>query len=167
MTLFHQSGRTPRLTNVYGPTETCVDASVHQMSADNGMNQQAAYVPIGKPLGNARLYILDKHQRLQPDGTAGELYIAGDGVGRGYLNLPDLTAEKFLQDPFNGSGRMYRTGDMARWSLDGTIEYIGREDDQVKVRGYRIELGEIETVLRKLRRGAGRRAGTAGSAEAA
>ncbi|MGG1760259.1 surfactin non-ribosomal peptide synthetase SrfAA, partial [Bacillus velezensis] len=149
MTLFHQSGRTPRLTNVYGPTETCVDASVHQMSADNGMNQQAAYVPIGKPLGNARLYILDKHQRLQPDGTAGELYIAGDGVGRGYLNLPDLTAEKFLQDPFNGSSRMYRTGDMARWLPDGTIEYIGREDDQVKVRGYRIELGEIETVLRK------------------
>jgi len=149
LNLFHQSGRAPRLTNVYGPTETCVDASVHQVSADNGMNQQAAYVPIGKPLGNARLYILDKHQRLQPDGTAGELYIAGDGVGRGYLNLPDLTAEKFLQDPFNGSGRMYRTGDMARWLPDGTIEYIGREDDQVKVRGYRIELGEIETVLRK------------------
>ncbi|AOC89866.1 surfactin non-ribosomal peptide synthetase SrfAA [Bacillus amyloliquefaciens] len=147
--LFHQSGRAPRLTNVYGPTETCVDASVHPVSADNGMMQQAAYVPIGKPLGNARLYILDKHKQLQPDGTAGELYIAGDGVGRGYLNLPDLTAEKFLQDPFNGSGRMYRTGDMARWLPDGTIEYIGREDDQVKVRGYRIELGEIETVLRK------------------
>ncbi|WP_231595047.1 surfactin non-ribosomal peptide synthetase SrfAA, partial [Bacillus sp. JFL15] len=149
MTLFHQSGKAPRLTNVYGPTETCVDASVHEVSQDNGMNQQAAYVPIGKPLGNARLYILDKHKRLQPDGTAGELYIAGDGVGRGYLNLPDLTAEKFLQDPFNESGRMYRTGDMARWLPDGTIEYIGREDDQVKVRGYRIELGEIETVLRK------------------
>ncbi|WP_416655629.1 surfactin non-ribosomal peptide synthetase SrfAA [Bacillus amyloliquefaciens] len=147
--LFHQSGRAPRLTNVYGPTETCVDASVHPVSADNGMRQQAAYVPIGKPLGNARLYILDKHKQLQPDGTAGELYIAGDGVGRGYLNLPDLTAEKFLQDPFNESGRMYRTGDMARWLPDGTIEYIGREDDQVKVRGYRIELGEIETVLRK------------------
>ncbi|OIK19912.1 surfactin non-ribosomal peptide synthetase SrfAA [Bacillus amyloliquefaciens] len=147
--LFHQSGRAPRLTNVYGPTETCVDASVHPVSADNGMRQQAAYVPIGKPLGNARLYILDKHKRLQPDGTAGELYIAGDGVGRGYLNLPDLTAEKFLQDPFSESGRMYRTGDMARWLPDGTIEYIGREDDQVKVRGYRIELGEIETVLRK------------------
>ncbi|MGV3273593.1 surfactin non-ribosomal peptide synthetase SrfAA, partial [Bacillus sp. CIS52] len=149
MTLFHQSGKAPRLTNVYGPTETCVDASVYEVSQDNGMNQQAAYVPIGKPLGNARLYILDKHKRLQPDGTAGELYIAGDGVGRGYLNLPDLTAEKFLQDPFNESGRMYRTGDMARWLPDGTIEYIGREDDQVKVRGYRIELGEIETVLRK------------------
>ncbi|WP_045926269.1 surfactin non-ribosomal peptide synthetase SrfAA [Bacillus siamensis] len=149
MALFHQSGKAPRLTNVYGPTETCVDASVHEVSQDNGMNQQAAYVPIGKPLGNARLYILDKHKRLQPDGTAGELYIAGDGVGRGYLNLPDLTAEKFLQDPFNESGRMYRTGDMARWLPDGTIEYIGREDDQVKVRGYRIELGEIETVLRK------------------
>ncbi|QKN90760.1 surfactin non-ribosomal peptide synthetase SrfAA [Bacillus amyloliquefaciens] len=147
--LFHQTGRAPRLTNVYGPTETCVDASVHPVSADNGMMQQAAYVPIGKPLGNARLYILDKHKRLQPDGTAGELYIAGDGVGRGYLNLPDLTAEKFLQDPFSESGRMYRTGDMARWLPDGTIEYIGREDDQVKVRGYRIELGEIETVLRK------------------
>ncbi|MEC3841991.1 surfactin non-ribosomal peptide synthetase SrfAA [Bacillus amyloliquefaciens] len=147
--LFHQSGRAPQLTNVYGPTETCVDASVHPVSADNGMMQQAAYVPIGKPLGNARLYILDKHKRLQPDGTAGELYIAGDGVGRGYLNLPDLTAEKFLQDPFSESGRMYRTGDMARWLPDGTIEYIGREDDQVKVRGYRIELGEIETVLRK------------------
>ncbi|KXZ23340.1 non-ribosomal peptide synthetase, partial [Bacillus nakamurai] len=149
MTLFKEAGAAPRLTNVYGPTETCVDASVHPVLPNEGIGNQAAYVPIGKALGNARLYVLDKHKQLQPDGTVGELYIAGDGVGRGYLNMPEVTAEKFSLDPFTRSGNMYRTGDMVRWLPDGAMEYIGREDDQVKVRGYRIELGEIETVLRK------------------
>ncbi|MGW8262632.1 condensation domain-containing protein, partial [Bacillus sp. LR--39] len=136
-----------RLTNVYGPTETCVDASVHPVIPENAV--QSAYVPIGKALGNNRLYILDQKGRLQPEGVAGELYIAGDGVGRGYLHLPELTEEKFLQDPFVPGDRMYRTGDVVRWLPDGTIEYLGREDDQVKVRGYRIELGEIEAVIQQ------------------
>ncbi|CAN2253789.1 surfactin non-ribosomal peptide synthetase SrfAA [Bacillus vallismortis] len=143
--LFKEAGTAPRLTNVYGPTETCVDASVHPVIPESAV--QSAYVPIGKALGNNRLYILDQKGRLQPEGVAGELYIAGDGVGRGYLHLPELTAEKFLQDPFVPGDRMYRTGDVVRWLPDGTIEYLGREDDQVKVRGYRIELGEIEAVI--------------------
>ncbi|MDU0154791.1 surfactin non-ribosomal peptide synthetase SrfAA [Bacillus cabrialesii] len=145
--LFKEAGAAPRLTNVYGPTETCVDASVHPLSTESAVH--SAYVPIGKALGNNRLYILDQKGRLQPEGVAGELYIAGDGVGRGYLHLPDLTAEKFLQDPFVPGDRMYRTGDVVRWLPDGTIEYLGREDDQVKVRGYRIELGEIEAVIQQ------------------
>ncbi|CAM2140153.1 Surfactin synthase subunit 1 [Paraburkholderia tropica] len=147
LTLFKEAGAVPRLTNVYGPTETCVDASVHPVHPDSSV--QSAYVPIGKALGNNRLYILDPKGRLQPEGVAGELYIAGDGVGRGYLNLPELTAEKFSQDPFVPGDSMYRTGDVVRWLPDGTIEYLGREDDQVKVRGYRIELGEIEAVLQQ------------------
>ncbi|MBG9771218.1 peptide synthetase, partial [Bacillus vallismortis] len=145
--LFKEAGTAPRLTNVYGPTETCVDASVHPVIPESAV--QSAYVPIGKALGNNRLYILDKKGRLQPEGVAGELYIAGDGVGRGYLHLPELTAVKFLQDPFVPGDRMYRTGDVVRWLPDGTIEYLGREDDQVKVRGYRIELGEIEAVIQQ------------------
>ncbi|UHH06863.1 surfactin non-ribosomal peptide synthetase SrfAA [Bacillus subtilis] len=145
--LFKEAGTAPRLTNVYGPTETCVDASVHPVIPESAV--QSAYVPIGKALGNNRLYILDQKGRLQPEGVAGELYIAGDGVGRGYLHLPELTEEKFLQDPFVPGDRMYRTGDVVRWLPDGTIEYLGREDDQVKVRGYRIELGEIEAVIQQ------------------
>ncbi|PAO70372.1 surfactin non-ribosomal peptide synthetase SrfAA, partial [Bacillus sp. X2(2017)] len=147
MKLFKETGAAPRLTNVYGPTETCVDASVHPVIPESAV--QSAYVPIGKALGNNRLYILDQKGRLQPEGVAGELYIAGDGVGRGYLHLPELTDEKFLQDPFVPGERMYRTGDVVRWLPDGTIEYLGREDDQVKVRGYRIELGEIEAVIQQ------------------
>ncbi|MGG3032013.1 surfactin non-ribosomal peptide synthetase SrfAA, partial [Bacillus stercoris] len=147
MKLFKETGAAPRLTNVYGPTETCVDASVHPVISESAV--QSAYVPIGKALGNNRLYILDQKGRLQPEGVAGELYIAGDGVGRGYLHLPELTEEKFLQDPFVPGERMYRTGDVVRWLPDGTIEYLGREDDQVKVRGYRIELGEIEAVIQQ------------------
>ncbi|MEW4973244.1 surfactin non-ribosomal peptide synthetase SrfAA, partial [Bacillus stercoris] len=147
MKLFKETGAAPRLTNVYGPTETCVDASVHPVISESPV--QSAYVPIGKALGNNRLYILDQKGRLQPEGVAGELYIAGDGVGRGYLHLPELTDEKFLQDPFVPGERMYRTGDVVRWLPDGTIEYLGREDDQVKVRGYRIELGEIEAVIQQ------------------
>ncbi|MDO8223682.1 surfactin non-ribosomal peptide synthetase SrfAA [Bacillus cabrialesii] len=145
--LFKEAGTAPRLTNVYGPTETCVDASVHPVRTESAVH--SAYVPIGKALGNNRLYILDQKGRMQPEGVAGELYIAGDGVGRGYLHLPDLTAEKFLHDPFVPGDRMYRTGDVVRWLPDGTIEYLGREDDQVKVRGYRIELGEIEAVIQQ------------------
>ncbi|WP_123032480.1 lichenysin non-ribosomal peptide synthetase LicA [Bacillus sp. TYF-LIM-B05] len=137
----------PDVTNVYGPTETCVDASSFTMTNHADLQGDTAYVPIGRPIGNNRFYILDENGALLPDGVEGELYIAGDGVGRGYLNLPDMTADKFLEDPFVPGGFMYRTGDAVRWLPDGTVDFIGRKDDQVKIRGYRIELGEIESVL--------------------
>ncbi|MFN2746574.1 amino acid adenylation domain-containing protein [Bacillus sp. z60-18] len=146
--LFAESAESiPLITNVYGPTETCVDASAFTIPRDGQLQYENAYVPIGRPLGNNRFYILDDHGALLPDGAEGELYIAGDGAGRGYLNLPDMTEEKFSADPFNPGGVMYRTGDIVRWLPDGTVDFIGRKDDQVKVRGYRIELGEIESVL--------------------
>ncbi|MSO00263.1 lichenysin non-ribosomal peptide synthetase LicA [Bacillus paralicheniformis] len=137
----------PAVTNVYGPTETCVDASSFTITNRADLQGDTAYVPIGRPIGNNRFYILDENGALLPDGVEGELYIAGDGVGRGYLNLPDMTADKFLEDPFVPGGFMYRTGDAVRWLPDGTVDFIGRKDDQVKIRGYRIELGEIESVL--------------------
>lgn len=137
----------PAVTNVYGPTETCVDASSFTVTNRADLQGDTAYVPIGRPIGNNRFYILDENGALLPDGVEGELYIAGDGVGRGYLNLPDMTRDKFLEDPFVPGGFMYRTGDAVRWLPDGTVDFIGRKDDQVKIRGYRIELGEIESVL--------------------
>ncbi|MDQ8091444.1 non-ribosomal peptide synthase/polyketide synthase [Bacillus amyloliquefaciens] len=148
MRLFGDHGAAPRITNVYGPTETCVDASLFHIecSADAWIRSQI-HVPIGKPLGSNRMYILDSKKRLQPAGVQGELYIAGDGVGRGYLNLPELTNEKFAADPFVPMDRMYRTGDLARLLPDGNIEFIGRIDHQVKIHGFRIELGEIESVM--------------------
>ncbi|QII47587.1 lichenysin non-ribosomal peptide synthetase LicA [Bacillus paralicheniformis] len=137
----------PAVTNVYGPTETCVDASSFTVTNRADLQGDTAYVPIGRPIGNNRFYILNENGALLPDGVEGELYIAGDGVGRGYLNLPDMTRDKFLEDPFAPGGFMYRTGDAVRWLPDGTVDFIGRKDDQVKIRGYRIELGEIESVL--------------------
>ncbi|PYC10902.1 condensation domain-containing protein, partial [Pseudomonas mosselii] len=103
-------------------------------------------IPIGKPIGNSRCYVLDARQQLLPVGAVGELYIAGDGVAMGYLGQPELTAERFLPDPFNG-GTMYRSGDLVSWQADGTLRYLGRADQQVKLRGFRIELGEIEARL--------------------
>lgn len=132
-----------QLINLYGPTEAAIDVTYFNCPVAGAINR----VPIGKPIDNIRLYILDNEQRLAPQGIPGELYIAGVGVGRGYVNKPDLTQEKFQADPFNPGARMYRTGDLCRWLDDGNIEYLGRLDHQVKIRGYRIELGEIETRL--------------------
>jgi amino acid adenylation domain-containing protein len=133
-----------KIANLYGPTEATANATfARQISADD--------VSIGRPVANTRIYILDARRRPVPVGVAGEIYIGGVGVARGYLNRPELTAERFIADPFssNADARLYRTGDVGRWRLDGNVEYLGRNDQQVKLRGYRIELGEIETQLAK------------------
>ena len=131
------------LWNVYGPTETTVWSTACRIeNADSP-------VPIGRPLANQQVYVLDPERRLVPIGTQGELYIGGLGVARGYLNQPELTAERFVADPFRGeTGRpLYRTGDRVRWRADGVLEFLGRLDNQVKVRGFRVELGEVEAAL--------------------
>ncbi|TCS97013.1 non-ribosomal peptide synthetase [Hazenella coriacea] len=130
--------------NEYGPTETVVGCMIHpyDVGKDTGI-----YVPIGVPVQNTNIYLLNKDLNPVPLGEVGEIYISGDGVARGYLNKPDLTQERFMEDPFRKKTPMYKTGDLARF-IDGTkIEYLGRADDQVKIRGYRIELGEIEKSL--------------------
>ncbi len=133
------------LHNLYGPTEAAIDVSFWQCQPHD--NRQL--VPIGRPIANTQLYILDRHFQPVPIGVVGELYIGGDGLGRGYLNRPELTAEKFSPNPFspNKSTHLYKTGDLARYLADGNIEFLGRIDNQVKIRGFRIELGEIESVL--------------------
>ncbi|CVN45624.1 putative non-ribosomal peptide sythetase [Streptococcus pneumoniae] len=139
------------LWNVYGPTETCVDAAVHRLDlSELQKSPEQRYVSIGKPLGHHRIYILNEHEQLQVQGAVGELCIAGIGVGRGYVNQPELTEKAFRPDPFFPEDRMYRTGDVVRWLPDGTIDYLGRIDDQVKIRGYRIETGEIEAVMEQV-----------------
>jgi amino acid adenylation domain-containing protein len=136
------------LLNAYGPTE-CSDDVAHYAIPEPGM-LDTANTPIGYPILNTQLHVLDESQQPVPLGVLGELYVGGHGVGRGYLGRPDLTAECFVPGPFSGvaGGRLYRTGDVARWLADGRLEFVGRVDHQVKVRGFRIELGEIETVLR-------------------
>jgi acyl carrier protein len=126
---------------VYGPTEATIWTSAHAVSADD------ATVPIGRPLANAHLVILDSEGTPLPVGSRGELHIGGEGVARGYLNRDDLTAERFVERDLPDRGRYYRTGDLARFRPDGTLEFHGRLDHQVKLRGYRVELGEVEAVL--------------------
>ncbi|MCF5710727.1 amino acid adenylation domain-containing protein, partial [Pseudomonas syringae] len=141
--LFEQT-QVQRLCNLYGPSETTTYSSWVAMDRENGF---AAH--IGKPVANTQFYLLDEQGQPVPLGVPGEIYIGGAGVARGYLNRDDLTAERFLNDPFStaANARMYRTGDLGRWLADGNIEYLGRNDDQVKIRGFRIELGEIEAKL--------------------
>ncbi|MDM5228718.1 amino acid adenylation domain-containing protein [Cytobacillus sp. NJ13] len=140
--LLYSANRT-ELINLYGPTEATVDVSYYDCGPD-GIDD---LVPIGKPIDNVQLYIVDAYNHLMPVGVIGELCIAGVGLARGYLNRVDLTREKFVNNPFDFGSKMYRTGDLARWLPNGQIEYLGRMDQQVKVRGYRIELQEIEACL--------------------
>ncbi|MED4613161.1 plipastatin non-ribosomal peptide synthetase PpsC [Bacillus subtilis] len=131
--------------NGYGPTENTTFSTCLHIQKTYELS-----IPIGRPVGNSTAYILNQWGVLQPVGAVGELCVGGDGVARGYLGRPDLTKEKFVPHPFAPGDRLYRTGDLARWLPDGTIEYVGRIDDQVKVRGYRVELGEIESALRQI-----------------
>jgi natural product biosynthesis luciferase-like monooxygenase protein len=126
------------IENMYGPTETTIWSSTMMVGSAEGI------VPLGRPIANTQLYVLDSRGRPVPTGSPGELFIGGDGVARGYHNRPDLTADRFLPNPYT-AGRFYRTGDLARFLADGTLQFLGRTDHQVKVRGYRIELGEIES----------------------
>jgi amino acid adenylation domain-containing protein len=141
--------------NAYGPTETTVQATLHEPPLGGTLRETdlpapGSSVPIGRPLGDARIHLLDPHQEPVPAGEAGEVYIGGPGVARGYLRRPDLTAELFLPDPWSERGdRLYRTGDLACTLPDGELSFLGRVDEQVKVRGYRIEPGEIEAALRQ------------------
>ena len=144
--LWRQSAPATRLINEYGPTETVVGCCVYEVAADD---PRSGSVPIGRPIANTQLYILDRHMNPVPPGVVGELYIGGAGVARGYLNRPELTRDRFVADPFSkqSGARLYKSGDLARYRTDGILEYLGRIDNQVKVRGYRIELGEIEATL--------------------
>lgn len=136
-------GNGTKLVNLYGPTEATIDVSFFECDFDNCLST----VPIGKPIDNIQLYVMDKNLHLQPIGVPGELCIAGAGLAKGYLNRPELTREKFTDNPFKTGEKLYRTGDLVKWREDGNIEYLGRMDFQVKVRGLRIELGEIENAI--------------------
>jgi amino acid adenylation domain-containing protein len=135
-----------RLINEYGPTETVVGCCIYEVPAESS---PAGAVPIGRPIANTQLFVLDRYLQPTPIGVPGQLYIGGDSLARGYLNRPELTAEKFIPHPFSDEpgARLYQTGDLARYRPDGQLEFLGRLDHQVKIRGFRIELGEIETAL--------------------
>lgn len=128
--------------NLYGPTEASIDVTFHTTSSSDSI------IPIGAPINNTQIYILDQQQNILPIGVIGEICIGGDGLAHGYINKAELTNEKFIANPHKANSRIYRTGDRGRWLPNGSVEYLGRKDDQVKIRGFRIELGEIENALR-------------------
>ncbi|WP_459502279.1 non-ribosomal peptide synthetase [Bacillus sp. C1] len=132
-----------KLCNLYGPTEATVDVTYY----DCDLEKEPVLIPIGRPIDNTKLYVLDQNQQVVPIGVAGELYLGGVGLARGYFNRPELTAERFIPHPFKEGEQLYRTGDLVRYLNDRNLEYIGRIDNQVKIRGFRIELGEVEAVL--------------------
>jgi amino acid adenylation domain-containing protein len=144
-----QTARPARLINTYGPTEATVVATSCELRPGANDDPARDEVPIGRPLGNARIYILDGALNPSPIGVPGELHVGGSGLARGYINRSELTSERFFADPFNDApgARLYKTGDVARWRTDGNIEFVGRVDDQVKIRGFRVEPGEVEAVL--------------------
>jgi acyl carrier protein len=135
--------------NAYGPSETTITASNYEPASTSSSREEKSTVPIGKPVINVEMYVLDPAQQLVPIGVAGELYIGGAGLARGYHNQPAQTAERFIPHSFSAQPgqRLYRTGDLARYRVDGNVEFLGRVDEQVKIRGYRIEVGEVEAVL--------------------
>ncbi len=133
------------IINIYGPTEATINTTLYECKDNDGYST----VPIGKPLMNYKVYILDERRNLLPIGSPGEIYISGVGLARGYLNNHHLTSEKFVENPFEPDKKMYRTGDLGLWTVDGNIEFLGRIDNQVKIRGFRVELGEIEVTLRQ------------------
>lgn len=144
--LLSRSLKTPLLINGYGPTETVMTPMIWKVAA--GTRFEGMYAPIGRAVGRRRAYVLDAEMRPVPVGVTGELYLGGDGLARGYVGQPGATADRFVPDPFaNDGGRLYRSGDLARWRADGSVEFMGRVDHQVKLRGFRIELGEIEKAL--------------------
>jgi amino acid adenylation domain-containing protein len=138
-------GKRVRLLNNYGLTETTIGATICDLSNI----EVESKIPIGKALGNTQIYVLDSYQQPVPIGVPGELYIGGLGIARGYLNRAEITPERFISNPFKNSERLYKTGDLVRYKIDGNLDFLGRIDDQVKIRGFRIELGEIETILRQ------------------
>jgi amino acid adenylation domain-containing protein len=136
-----------RLDNLYGPTEAAIDVTSWACIEGVAVHR----VPIGRPIANTRMYVLDERLQPVPIGVIGEIYIGGAGVARGYLQRAELSAQRFLSDPYCAGGRLYKSGDLGRWRADGNLEYVGRNDQQVKIRGYRIELGEIEAALTRQR----------------
>ena len=141
--LYRTWARGRRLFNAYGPTEITVCATMAEIAADSDA------ITLGRPLANLTVFVLDAQFAPCPAGVPGEICVGGVGVGRGYLGRPELTAERFVPDPFakTPGARLYRTGDLGRWSEDGRVEFLGRADHQVKIRGFRVEPGEIEAVL--------------------
>ncbi|MFE7624065.1 amino acid adenylation domain-containing protein [Streptomyces sp. NPDC057509] len=149
--LVHAWAKDRFLVNAYGPTETTVCATMSAFQHAEGPLAPDRTVPIGAPVDGTRVHVLDDRLAPVPPGVVGELYVSGEGIARGYLGRPDLTATRFVADPFDrAGGRMYRTGDLVRWTTDGRLLYVSRVDDQVKLRGFRIELGEIEAALTAL-----------------
>jgi amino acid adenylation domain-containing protein len=140
-----EHGGPERLVNAYGPAECTTFSGWYVVRA---VEKDAPSVPIGKPVANTEFYVLDGHINLEPIGIMGQLYIGGEGLARGYWNRPELTAERFIPDPYGlPGGRLYRSGDLARWMEDGNLEFFGRADNQIKIRGFRVELGEIEVAM--------------------